>query len=136
MDTVIMIAFYGVLFGVMYFILIRPQKKQAQKTQDMLSQIKPGDKVVTIGGLHGIVEEVNSADNTVVLDCEGIFLTFEKRSISRISKVATITTDDAIVEDYSATESEQEQENKSEEQSDLIHRKGGTAIVEYIRETI
>ena len=88
MDTVIMIAFYGVLFGVMYFILIRPQKKQAKKTQDMLSQIKPGDKVVTIGGLHGIVEEVNSADNTVVLDCEGIFLTFEKRSISRISKVA------------------------------------------------
>ena len=115
MDTVIMIAFYGVLFGVMYFILIRPQKKQAQKTQDMLSQIKPGDKVVTIGGLHGIVEEINSADNTVVLDCEGIFLTFEKRSISRISKVATITTDDAIVEDYSATETEQTQEDNNEE---------------------
>lgn len=113
MDTVIMIAFYGVLFGVMYFILIRPQKKQAQKTQDMLSQIKPGDKVVTIGGLHGIVEEINSADNTVVLDCEGIFLTFEKRAISRISKVATITTDDAIVEDFTATE--QMQEDNSEE---------------------
>lgn len=115
MDTVVMIAFYGVLFGVMYFILIRPQKKQAQKTQDMLSQIKPGDKVVTIGGLHGIVEEINSDDNTVVLDCEGIFLTFEKRAISRISKVATITTDDAIVETYTATESEQTEEDKSEE---------------------
>lgn len=115
MDTVITIAFYGVLFGVMYFILIRPQKKQAQKTQDMLSQIKPGDKVVTIGGLHGIVEEINSADNTVVLDCEGIFLTFEKRAISRISKVATITTDDAIVEDFTATETEQTQEDNNEE---------------------
>ena len=115
MDTVIMIAFYGVLFGVMYFILIRPQKKQAKKTQDMLSQIKPGDKVVTIGGLHGIVEEINSADNTVVLDCEGIFLTFEKRAISRISKVATITTDDAIVEDFTATETEQTQEDNTEE---------------------
>ena len=115
MDTVIMIAFYGVLFGVMYFILIRPQMKQAQKTQDMLSQIKPGDQVVTIGGLHGIVEEINSADNTVVLDCEGIFLTFEKRAISRISKVATITTDDAIVEDFTATETEQTQEDNNEE---------------------
>ena len=115
MDTVIMIAFYGVLFGVMYFILIRPQKKQAQKTQDMLSQIKQGNKVVTIGGLHGIVEEINSADNTVVLDCEGIFLTFEKRAISRISKVATITTDDAIVEDFTATETEQTQEDNNEE---------------------
>ena len=115
MDTVTTIALYGVLFGVMYFILIRPQKKQAQKTQDMLSQIKPGDKVVTIGGLHGIVEEINSADNTVVLDCEGIFLTFEKRAISRISKVATITTDDAIVEDFTATETEQTQEDNNEE---------------------
>ena len=102
------------LWGI-YFILIRPQKKQAQKTQDMLSQIKPGDKVVTIGGLHGIVEEINSADNTVVLDCEGIFLTFEKRAISRISKVATITTDDAIVEDFTATETEQTQEDNNEE---------------------
>ena len=115
MDIVIMNAINGVLFGVMYFILIRPQKKQAQKTQDMLSQIKPGDKVVTIGGLHGIVEEINSADNTVVLDCEGIFLTFEKRAISRISKVATITTDDAIVEDFTATETEQTQEDNNEE---------------------
>ncbi len=114
MDTVIMIAFYGVLFGVMYFILIRPQKKQAQKTQDMLSQIKPGDKVVTIGGLHGIVEEINSDDNTVVLDCEGIFLTFEKRAISRISKVATITTDEAIVEDFTAEEAEKTQEDTND----------------------
>ena len=100
----------------MYFILIRPQKKQAKKTQDMLSQIKPGDKVVTIGGLHGIVEEINSADNTVVLDCEGIFLTFEKRAISRISKVATITTDDAIVEDYHSDRIRaRRKKNKSEE---------------------
>ena len=48
-STIMMILFYVLIFGVMYFILIRPQKKQAKKTQDMLNQIKPGDKVVTIG---------------------------------------------------------------------------------------
>lgn len=88
----------------MYFILIRPQKKQAKKTQDMLNQIKPGDKVVTIGGLHGVVDEVNLANNTVVLDCEGIFLTFEKRAISRIVNVSTVATADGIVEQSSLEE--------------------------------
>lgn len=117
MDTLLMIGFYALLFGVMYFILIRPQKKQAKKTQDMLNEIKPGDKVVTIGGLHGVVEEVNTSDNTVVLDCDGIFLTFEKRAISRVSQVATITTDEAIVEDYSATEEETVEEETAEEKT-------------------
>lgn len=115
MDTIMMIGFYALLFGVMYFILIRPQKKQAKKTQDMLSEIKKGDKVVTIGGLHGIVEEVNTSDNTIILDCDGIFLTFEKRAISRVSQVATITTDDAIVEDYAAEAEEIESKDQTEE---------------------
>lgn len=97
-NTIMMILFYALIFGVMYFILIRPQKKQAKKTQDMLSQIKPGDKVITIGGLHGTVDEVNLTNNTVVLDCEGIYLTFEKRAISRIGEVAAVATEDGIVE--------------------------------------
>lgn len=105
-NTLVMILFYALLFGVMYLILIRPQKKQAQKTQNMLSQIKPGDKVVTIGGLHGVVDEVNSTNNTVVLDCEGIFLTFEKRAISRITEVATVSTEDGIVEQNDSKETE------------------------------
>ncbi|UJF14910.1 preprotein translocase subunit YajC [Jeotgalibaca sp. MA1X17-3] len=97
-STIMMVLFYALIFGVMYFILIRPQKKQAKKTKDMLDQIKPGDKVVTIGGLHGVVDEVNLTNNTVILDCEGIFLTFEKRAISRIVDVSTIATNDGIVE--------------------------------------
>lgn len=103
-----MILFYGLLFGVMYFILIRPQKKQQKKTQDMLSQVKPGDSVVTIGGLHGVVDEVNTTNNTVTLDCEGIFLTFEKRSISRVVKASTITTEAGIVESDDITQDNEE----------------------------
>ena len=54
-----------VLFAVMYFMLIRPQKKQAQKKQEMLNDMKPGDAVVTIGGLHGVVDEVSQSSQTV-----------------------------------------------------------------------
>lgn len=102
-NPMIMILFYGLLFAVMYFVLIRPQKKQQKKTQDMLSQMKPGDKVITIGGLHGVVDEINKENNTVTLDCEGIYLTFEKRAISRIVSSDTIATDSGIIEKEAAS---------------------------------
>ncbi|MDE1548054.1 preprotein translocase subunit YajC [Jeotgalibaca caeni] len=108
-NGLIMILFYGLLFGVMYFILIRPQKNQQKKTQEMLNQIKQGDKVITVGGLHGVVEEVDTVNNTVTLDCEGIFLTFEKRAISRVVKSATVTTASGIMEKEEVTEDEIEE---------------------------
>ena len=64
----------------------------------MLSQIKPGDKVITIGGLHGVIDEVNKENNTVTLDCEGIFLVFEKRAISRVVSSNTVAAEAGIIE--------------------------------------
>lgn len=68
--------------------MVRPQKKQAEKTREMLNSLEKGDSVVTIGGLHGVIDEVDDATGVVILDCEGIYLTFERRSIGRVvSKV-------------------------------------------------
>ena len=86
----------------MYFLLIRPQKKQQEKVQDMLANLEAGDSVVTIGGLHGVIDEINPEANTVVLDCEGIYLTFERRSVSRVTAKADDTlqtTEEVIVEE-------------------------------------
>ncbi|WP_245741882.1 preprotein translocase subunit YajC [Pisciglobus halotolerans] len=82
---------FAVIMLLMYFMMIRPQKKAAQKTQSMLDSLKKGDAVVTIGGLHGIVDEVREAEKTIVLDCEGIYLTFERRAISRVKTADTTT---------------------------------------------
>lgn len=79
-----------VLFAVMYFMLIRPQKKQAQKKQEMLTDMKPGDAVVTIGGLHGVVDEVSQSSQTVVLDCEGVYLTFTLGAIATVTQGGNI----------------------------------------------
>ncbi len=79
-----------VLFAVMYFMLIRPQKKQAQKKQEMLNDMKPGDAVVTIGGLHGVVDEVSQSSQTVVLDCEGVYLTFTSGAIATVTQGGNI----------------------------------------------
>lgn len=100
------------MFGIMYFLLIRPQKKQQEKVQDMLSSLEPGDSVITIGGLHGIIDEINPENNTVVLDCEGIYLTFERRSISRVVSKGTesIQTTEEIIVDEAETENLEESE--------------------------
>ena len=79
-----------VLFAVMYFMLIRPQKKQAQKKQEMLNDMKPGDAVVTIGGLHGVVDEVSQSSQTVVLDCEGVYLSFTLGAIATVTQGGNI----------------------------------------------
>lgn len=73
-----------IMFALMYFMIIRPQQKQMKKAQDMYDQLSPGDVVVTVGGLHGVIDEVNRSADTIVLDCEGVYLTFELRAVSRV----------------------------------------------------
>ena len=55
----------GLLFAVFYFLVFRPEKKRKAKLQDMINSLKPGDKIVTIGGIHGTVSGVT--DTTVVM---------------------------------------------------------------------
>ncbi len=50
---------------IFYFFMIRPQNKKQKETQKMLDALKKGDKVVTIGGIHGVVSSVK--DHTVIV---------------------------------------------------------------------
>ena len=72
----------------------RSQKKQQQERQNLLDSMKPGDSVVTIGGLHGVVSEIDNDKRTVVLDCEGIFLEYDRAAIKTV-KPGTVVTNDA-----------------------------------------
>lgn len=72
-----------VMFAVMWFILIRPAQKRAKDTANMQSALKRGDKVVTVGGLHG---EVDAIEDTVVhirVEANTV-LTFERQAIGRV----------------------------------------------------
>lgn len=96
-----------ILIAAMIFFMQRTQKKQAQERQKQLSTIQKGDQIVTIGGLYGLVDEVNEDAKTIVLDIDGIYLTFELSAIKRVvakaetSKVVEVeevieTTDGAV----------------------------------------
>lgn len=53
------------IFVIFYFLLIRPQQKKAKEHKQMLDSLKKGDKIVTAGGLYGLIEAVS--DNTVTI---------------------------------------------------------------------
>jgi preprotein translocase subunit YajC len=73
--------FLGGIILVFYFFMIRPQQKKQKDQKKFIEEIKKGDSVVTIGGLHGKV--VSIEDDTITLDVDkGTKLTFEKSSIS------------------------------------------------------
>lgn len=72
-----------VMVGMMFFTA-RGQKKQQQARLDMLNSMKTGDKVVTIGGLYGVVDSIDTEVNTVTLDIDGVYLTFERAAIRTV----------------------------------------------------
>tara|TARA_B100000508_G_scaffold141095_1_gene146753 strand:- start:29812 stop:30096 length:285 start_codon:yes stop_codon:yes gene_type:complete len=57
------------ILGVFYFFMIRPQMKKQKELKKFRENLAVGDKVVTIGGIHGKILEVN--DTNVLLSCEG-----------------------------------------------------------------
>jgi preprotein translocase subunit YajC len=72
---------FVLMFVVFYFLLIRPQQKKTKTRNAMLKALKKGDKIVTIGGLHGTIMEIS--DDIVFLRVNDVTkLTFDRGSIS------------------------------------------------------
>lgn len=77
------------MFVVLYFLLIRPQQKRQKTRGMMLGNLKKGDKVVTIGGMHGTILEIT--DDTIILRVNDVTkLTFDRSAINAISNSAAL----------------------------------------------
>jgi preprotein translocase subunit YajC len=72
----------GGIILVFWFFMIRPQAKKAKEQKKFIDNMKKGDKVVTIAGIHGTINKVNE-DNTIQLEVSpGSYLKIERSSIS------------------------------------------------------
>lgn len=72
-----------VMFVALWFMLIRPAQKRQKQTQEMQGKLKRGDKVVTVGGLHGVIESLE--DTAVVLKvADNTVVKFERQAIGRV----------------------------------------------------
>ena len=78
--TVIM---FVAIIAIFYFLIIRPQKKRDKETKAMLDAMKKGDKVVTIGGIHGTVVSVKEQSVVVKVD-DNARIEFSKNAISSV----------------------------------------------------
>ena len=80
---------------IFYFLIIRPQSKKRKETEKVLSALKKGDKVVTIGGLHGVIQSVKETTVIVKAD-DNVKLEFLRSAISTVVTAAKEDKDEKI----------------------------------------
>jgi preprotein translocase subunit YajC len=96
-----------VMFVLLWALIIRPQRKRQLDQQKLLASIEPGDEVLTVGGLYGIVEELDEEDDLIVEIAEGIRVRIARRAVAGVVKPdddaddvvdAKLDEDDAVLE--------------------------------------
>ena|ERR1041385_71028 len=75
-----LLAPFAIIFGIFYFLVIMPQKKQKQQLQEMISQLKINDEVVTNGGIIGKVKEVRDT-SFIIVSADKSFLEIGKSAV-------------------------------------------------------
>jgi preprotein translocase subunit YajC len=74
------------MFALLWVLLIRPQRKRQLDQQKLLSSIDVGDEVLTVGGLYGIVREIDEEDDLVVEVSENINVRIARRAVATVVK--------------------------------------------------
>ena len=80
-STVMMIVFLVLIFAMFYFLMIRPQRKKQKEHQQLVEELKRGDRVLTAGGIYGVIENV-SEDNVVIKVESGATMRVAKGSVA------------------------------------------------------
>ena len=76
-----------VLFGIMYFLMLRPQKKEQKRLQAMLNDMEVGDSIVTTGGFYGVVIDMTEEDVIVEFgNNKNCRIPMQKAAISAVEK--------------------------------------------------
>ena len=76
------------MFGVFYFLLIRPQQKRQKAQRALVSELQKGDKVVTSGGIHGVI--TNMKEQTVIVKVgDNVKLEITRGNITTVSKTGS-----------------------------------------------
>ena len=99
------------IIAIFYFLILRPQNKKQKETQKMLSALKKGDRIVTIGGVHGIIQSVKESTVIVKVD-ENVKLEFSRSAISSVERQSKDDSDEKKIE---ASEDKHGETSESEE---------------------
>ena len=79
-----------VLFGIMYFLMLRPQKKEQKRLQAMLNDMEVGDSIVTSGGFYGVVIDMTEEDVIVEFgNNKNCRIPMRKQAIAEVEKAGS-----------------------------------------------
>ena len=77
------IVMFGLIIGIFYFLILRPQQKRQKERQKLLDSVKKGDKIITAGGLHGLIAGVD--DKTLLIQvADNVKLKFDRSAVATI----------------------------------------------------
>ena len=92
MSTGMLIMWLVIMFGMMYFLMIRPQKKEQKKLQAMLNDLAVGDAVITTSGFYGVVIDITDDDVIVEFgNNKNCRIPMKKAAIAEVKKASDAT---------------------------------------------
>jgi preprotein translocase subunit YajC len=112
MEYLQIVALVGV-FAVFYFLMIRPQRKKQKQVDEMRRQVKPGDRITTIGGIKGRVVRTSDEVITIQVGSDKVKFEIMRWAISRV---------DESKEGRSTVSSESKEEPAKEEGEETLRR--------------
>lgn len=83
MDALVTFAPIILMFVIFYFLLIRPQQKRQKQIQEMQAGLQKGDKIVTIGGMHGTIHALDEGTVVITTD-DGTKLTYDRSAVREV----------------------------------------------------
>jgi len=70
----------------LWVLLIRPQRSRQRHQQELLSSVEPGDEILTVGGLYGIVQEIDEDDDLIVEVADAVHVRVARRAVAGVVK--------------------------------------------------
>jgi len=111
-----MILPFGLIILVFYFLIIRPQNKKQKDTKLMLAAIKKNDKVVSIGGIRGVIVSVKD-DTVIVRVDDNVKLEMSKSAISSVLSGKESSSNSSSSQDEQSSSKEEQGKGKEEDQA-------------------
>ena len=70
----------------LWALLIRPQRSRQRQQQELLTSVEPGDEILTVGGLYGIVQEIDEEDDLIVEVADAVHVRIARRAVAGVVK--------------------------------------------------
>ena len=109
------------MFALLWVLLIRPQKRKQAEQQQLLASIEPGDEVLTVGGIYGIVQEIDEDDELIVEIAEGIRVRIARRAVAGVEKP-----------DDEPDEADEDDDLEEEDAVEVVNDEDGVVVSEEI----